>query len=378
MGFEWSPIREVSLPKFTGVIFGLLIWRGITFWATSAQRIAYVTAAYALAVVACTCVGVLGADLSNKGWAGWVWLGESIPHLSLRLPGIDGSVNANAVGGTSLFVLPLLVSVLWSRASNLRNDLRGHGGQGARSRSRQHLLTLGLVVAMALVVAALVASQSRSAWISMAATIGLGAAIEWRRIRYGVGVVAIVALSMAWTPPVSDLLWTDSRAATRMEIWHRAVLCIRDSPFTGVGLNAFRRVGLERYPVESTGAIGRAQRFQLSRHPGDVLTPIKDLVHAHNMFLQTALDIGVIGLSVYLAILLVTTAMSRKVYAQGDGANKSLVLGLWSSLVAMHLFGLTDAIALGAKMGVFLWWNIGLIGALYCNRLGSHSVPDNE
>jgi hypothetical protein len=48
-----------------------------------------------------------------------------------------------------------------------------------------------------------------------------------------------------------------------------------------------------------------------------------------------------------------------------DQRMKVVSLGLWSSLVAIHVFGLTDAIALGSKVGLYYWWNLGLIAATY-------------
>jgi putative inorganic carbon (HCO3(-)) transporter len=82
------------------------------------------------------------------------------------------------------------------------------------------------------------------------------------------------------------------------------------------------------------------------------------------VFLQTALDVGLPGLIAYLALLLVATALCWRLYRHGGKVEASLAVGLWASLAATHLFGLTDAIALGAKVGVFLWWNLALIGAL--------------
>jgi hypothetical protein len=42
-----------------------------------------------------------------------------------------------------------------------------------------------------------------------------------------------------------------------------------------------------------------------------------------------------------------------------------LAVGLWGNLLAVHVFGLTDAIALGAKVGLFFWVDLGLIAALH-------------
>ncbi len=44
---------------------------------------------------------------------------------------------------------------------------------------------------------------------------------------------------------------------------------------------------------------------------------------------------------------------------------RSLTLGLGGGLLAHLLYGLTDAVALGAKPGVLLWMLLGLIAGLH-------------
>jgi len=100
--------------------------------------------------------------------------------------------------------------------------------------------------------------------------------------------------------------------------------------------------------------------YPLTRVARDV-----DIAHAHNVFLQTALDVGIPGLIAYVALLIVATLMCWQTYRDGDPLAQRIALGLWGNLVAIHLFGLTDAVALGAKIGLFLWWSLGMIAALH-------------
>ncbi len=44
---------------------------------------------------------------------------------------------------------------------------------------------------------------------------------------------------------------------------------------------------------------------------------------------------------------------------------KALVLGLGGGLFGHMIFGMTDAISLGAKPGIFYWILLGLIAGLY-------------
>jgi putative inorganic carbon (hco3(-)) transporter len=58
---------------------------------------------------------------------------------------------------------------------------------------------------------------------------------------------------------------------------------IQDFPFTGMGMNVFRKVVPVLYPLFLIG-------------------PDIDIGHAHNEFLQAALDLGIPGLIAFLAL----------------------------------------------------------------------------
>jgi putative inorganic carbon (HCO3(-)) transporter len=98
-----------------------------------------------------------------------------------------------------------------------------------------------------------------------------------------------------------------------------------------------------------------------------------DVAHAHNIFIQVAVDTGLPGLIAYLAILVSSTALCYQVARQG-GEDKRLVMGLLAGLVGLHFFGLTDTIAPGAKPGLLLWLSLGLIVAIYQFNYGSRKI----
>jgi len=50
---------------------------------------------------------------------------------------------------------------------------------------------------------------------------------------------------------------------------------------------------------------------------------------------------------------------------RAHGAWRLLALGLFGGLLAHFLFGLTDAVALGAKPGFLFWWLLGMVCGLY-------------
>lgn len=138
----------------------------------------------------------------------------------------------------------------------------------------------------------------------------------------------------------------------RIEIWSRAMCGIQDFPFTGMGMNAFRRVVPVLYPLFT-------------------VDPTTDIGHAHNEFLQAALDLGIPGLIAYLAMhltafgMLVSTWRRRGRLPFPDSLNRALILGLGGGLAAHLIFGMIDAVALGAKPGILWWALMGLVASLY-------------
>ncbi len=129
----------------------------------------------------------------------------------------------------------------------------------------------------------------------------------------------------------------------RKELWPWAVAAIGDFPFTGVGLGTFRQVAFRLYPLS--------------------LSPTYDIAHAHNIFLQTALDVGLPGLVIYSAMLLIAAVVGWRV-ARRHAGYRSICLGLLAGLAALHIYGLADALALGSTPAVVFWLALGLLAAM--------------
>ncbi|MDD5468994.1 MAG: O-antigen ligase family protein, partial [Anaerolineales bacterium] len=149
----------------------------------------------------------------------------------------------------------------------------------------------------------------------------------------------------------------------RLELWSRAIYGIQDFPFTGMGMNTFRKVVSALYPL-----------FTIS--------PESDIAHAHNEFLQAALDLGIPGLVAFLALYIGAFWMLVNIWRNVPTFNlqRATVLGLGGGMLAHLLYGLTDAVALGAKPGVLFWMLLGLIAGLHGQAqehwtAGGGSVP---
>jgi O-antigen ligase len=127
----------------------------------------------------------------------------------------------------------------------------------------------------------------------------------------------------------------------------RALYGIQDFPFTGMGMGTFRQVVHVLYPLFLT-------------------SPDVDLGHAHNEFLQATLDLGIPGLTAFLALQGMALALAYKTFrSTAPNWMRWTAAGALAGLVAHDVYGLTDAVALGAKPGVLFWMLLGLIAVLF-------------
>lgn len=334
-----------TLPKATGVVLGLAVWR---FVVIAVGRRPHVALAVALLLLICLGFSVTGV-LSLRELPKIPALTAANPFRNLALPGLAQlSTHPNQLAALISFFLPLLVSL----------------AVGPRPGPSRRLWRVALALVALLVVAILILTQSRGGWIATAAGLFALAAL-WaavlppsharRGLRLVVGLAVLAALAVAvwigpttlwemWlNPPADTAVGTLRTLGVRRAIWPWGATAVGDFPFTGVGLGAFRQVVFRLYPL--------------------LPWPDYDLGHAHNIFLQTALDTGLPGLVAYLAVLFVAAAVGWRV-ARRDPGFRAVSLGLLAGLVALHVFGLADALVLGAKPAVVFWFALGLLAAM--------------
>ena len=356
VGAYVSPFQDLMVPKLCGLLLGALIFRAVLLTGVTMARLRLLTLAYVAAGTAIVLSGVFVAPSWPDKVKPLRALALKIPALVPGLPGAEAGVNANALGGSTLFFLPLLSAIAVARVLQSR--------PAARHSSFAWSALAGAVYGggAAVLVTVLLLSQSRTAWVSAVATLGLVLALQVRTTRWiRLGATAVflgmaVALTLwLWPAPAeypSRLNYVGGRTFT----WSLAIDAIRQSPVAGVGLGAFRTV---------------AESMQAGSG-----SSVVEVANAHNTFLQVALDVGLPGLVAYLALLVLATKMTfdlRRHHTRDD--QSTLCVGLWASLVAVHLFGMVDAIAPGAKVGVFMWWNLGLIAALHAVSRDSIESP---
>ena len=331
-----------SLPKVAGMVLAVAVYYAVVEYADSPRRLWIAVGVFLLAGLALSVVGLLGVAWSSK-FAFLTALTSRLPRLITGLPGAESGLSGNELAGAlEWFVLPAWALTVW-----MARQLSEGFWPGAR---KWVVLALGLVAAMT--TGTLVLTQSRGGIIGMAVgmlLLLLMAGRRWRLIVWGV-VVAVVIVT-AWQGParVWDAVTNEGTALTtvagRMEIWSRALYAIQDFPFTGMGMNTFRRIVPVLYPLF-------------------LISPDMDIAHAHNHLLQAALDLGIPGLIAYLALWLLAVVMIVQIWRSGAPAGQRvLALGISAGLLAYFVYGLTDVVTLGAKPGVVWWWLLALLTA---------------
>jgi putative inorganic carbon (HCO3(-)) transporter len=339
---------HLTLPKATGLILGLAVWRFMNRTIQSSQALLWALVAWGIIAFGFITSGILSANWLDK-IPGLATITTRLPGSLLLLPEAPAlGVHSNQLAGTLLFVIPFMLSVLIGFSLSRPSPLK--------------LITWLLLTLTA--VTLLLFTQSRTGWVALGGVLLLLPLLWWlalpplhpsRRFMsiaaLSIAAVGILALFIIG-PGRLQKVWADPNQESavgslgsvgfRQEVWQWAITAVQDFPFTGTGLGSFRAVVRRLYPLN--------------------VNPHYDIAHAHNIFLQTALDVGLPGLIFYLSVIGLACYLGLWAARQDEGARPYLI-GLLASVLAVHLFGLTDALAPGSKPHLLLWIMLGLITA---------------
>jgi len=191
-------------------------------------------------------------------------------------------------------------------------------------------LSRGALLAFVVAVAVLTALRWKWGWIIGVALLSIGIVIAWINESYSV-----------------DILLNDQTIGTmvaRLELWSRAIFVVELFPLTGVGMGLFKEVIGYLMPLVSVEGT--------------------EIVHAHNLFLQIAVDLGLPGLVAWISILLAVFAVSWKLYKSGLANGETWVIGLGAGLfcsgVALITHGMIDSVVWGLRSAPIVWFIWGV------------------
>jgi putative inorganic carbon (HCO3(-)) transporter len=356
---------SASLPKIAGVVYGIGVYYAVVR-ACRAPRAAPLWAGLGVFVLAGA--GIAALALIGTRWpVKFAFLDYFLALLPVRLAGLPGAetgFDPNEVAGSLVWVIPLALAL---PAAALARPSVFHFRQRPLV---VEVLLAGVLGAALLMLAVLFLTQSRAGLVGHAlAAFGMFLVAIRRRRAAALGLLAVAILAaslvVAVVGPTRLLQFVVGFGGSggqpaslytvegRIEMWVRAIYGIQDFPFTGMGMNIFRLLVHSLYPMY-------------------LVEPGVDIGHAHNLWLQAALDLGVPGLVAYLGLWLGAAAMLVGAWrAAGQSAGlhsaalgRPVAVGLGGGLLAHLVFGLTDAVALGAKPGLVWWLMLGLIASL--------------
>lgn len=206
-----------------------------------------------------------------------------------------------------------------------------------------------LAAAVSLILlAALVLTFSRGAWLAVAAALLFVVAVRWRRALWAValGLISLAGAAVVVIGP-GRLLSQDS-TMQRLYLWRSALEMLRDHPLFGVGLDQF----LYQYYFTYAQSNPDAYREPYLSHP-------------HNLVLDFWLRLGVLGLAALIWLQVGFWRAGTEVYRAAKARSVAiLALGLMASMVDFLLHGLLDNSFFVVDLAMLFWVVYGAIHVL--------------
>ncbi|WP_371371570.1 O-antigen ligase family protein [Sporomusa aerivorans] len=266
-----------------------------------------------------------GVDISAFQWVD----GEQFPELKVRV--FSTLQNPNLLAGFLVVVMSLAV------------------GLGLHTEStRGKLLLLALVATLG---TCLVLTYSRGAWLSIVAVTAICGHLYNRKILWFFLVIPLVLLfcqDAVMERLVSILNPTDTSSTLRIALWESTIAMILDKPLLGIGWGAYWMV----YPEYD---------FFLNN-------PAATIVHAHNMYLHIAAEIGVPGLLVFLGIIYGHTRKAMDVLNRTKNRwVAGIMLGVVAAVLGLAVNGFTDYVMFNVQMSMLFWLLNAVVIAVWKN-----------
>lgn len=377
---RWTQHRRLTVRTPVDIpLLVILIMLLVTFYATAVFSLTWVALCQLLAGIALfyTLVNCLrsGEGLLTSG-KGLVLVGAGLAILAplstkwttdkvFSLPQVYGhlltllpeTMHPNVLAGALVMVIPISVALLLYTPSPERAWIGWLRGKG------------WIALALGGMVITLILTQSRGAYLALVAALLV---VCTPRFRWMLALVALLAIAFSLAlarfgpGPIMEGLFTTGALGGwegRREVWSRAIYMIQDFPYTGIGLGTFSRVAPVMYPYFLLG-------------------PDADVPHAHNLFLQVAVDLGIPGLLAFLALFFGSIVMAwqgyRKFRLTDEQALAGVALGLLGSLTAILVHGMVDSVSWGAKPAIIFWVVMALCAVVHRLALEKVTLPLEE
>lgn len=333
------------------LLLGLALYYGFVNWLADQSTAVATLRLLGLAAV----LQILGLGLALVAPFSVDWPLAKLPlptSLYTHLPKLLAEgIHPNVMAGTLVILVPIPLAYL---LFGTQAPLSVASTVSFLSKSLTTQFRLLSLIALCTMLLILGLTQSRGAFIALTVTLIFLIITRWPRSFFIllVGVV-LGAIFLSRQPillqKVINLLASGgavSSTEVRMEAWSRAYYMLQEFPFTGIGMGTYKQVADLMYPF---------------------FTVPEALPHAHNIYLQIAVDLGLPGLIAYLALLINLFAMLTTILRARHATNlqRTLAIGATGSLTAMLVHGLLDAVTWGTKLAFIPWLLFALITLLF-------------
>lgn len=262
---------------------------------------------------------IFGIDTSEMKWVD----GDAFPELKKRV--FSTWENPNIFAG----YLDVMIALAFGFLMKLQD--------------RTMKIVLGAVVLLSAICLAM--TYARGAALTIAAILALyGMMRDWR-VLAGVAVIggAMLLLDTAlYERVISVFTQMDTSMEMRLALWDSSVQMIADHPFFGVGWGAYWMV----YPA-----------YDFYLEGADVL-----IVHAHNMYLNFAAEIGIVGALAFFWYFFGT--MFRAFFSKAQdtvGFRQGLMLGLALAILSIALNGVTDYVLFNIPSSMLFYFLAAMV-----------------
>jgi len=321
-----SALPEKTIPQVYRLALGILFFYALINWTDHTQKLGWI---------------ISGIILAGVGLAGMAIFSVRFATTKLQfIPAgiyqrfellVSDTVHPNVMAGSIVIILPIGMALLLFGWRNLK------GWQAVL-----------LLIATLITTALLILTQSRGALIGLGAAVLILVILRWRWGWVAIPLAVVGAVLLIYQIGINTVLDFISSGVSvqgvegRVEIWSRAIYMIQDFSFTGIGMGSYMDVADLLYP------------FFLAA-PGKI-------EHAHNLFLQVAVDLGIPGLIAWLSIFLGVCLSAWQLYKYGknnlDGWAAGLGAGFLGSQLALIIHGSMDAVTWGMVRPAPLVWGL--------------------
>lgn len=263
-----------------------------------------------------------------------------------QLNWVREGIHANVLAGLLLPSLLLLFSAADEMSKQLPKVLQ-------RKQKLIYVSLLGICVYWALL---LLLTQSRAAYLGLGVATGVVLAVRTPKLLPLIVAVVLllIAVPVAMGYVTLSSFWGMESllggGEFRWDVWSNAAYALSDAPLTGIGFGMYSVVVPSFYPfVYVDGSLAE---------------------HAHNIFLQISLDVGLPGLIAYLSILMQSVFMLWRL--AGERVNprrRALALGAAGAFTGITVHGIFDAVLWGTKVMFIPWLLLALIVLLHQQQL---------